>query len=141
MKMKRKSIVLIALMAIFCLALTACGSSDSGDRAGKEKKEKVTYESIYEDYSKKIEKKAPQLVDEYNEEAKSMTSINDRAALADKKVEDLALLSTEGAERMAKLALDNGDDKSVYEDWALKLSDKYMECGKQITDAYMDTCI
>ena len=42
---------------------------------------------------------------------------------------------------MASLMLKNGDESSVYEEWAGKLTNVYMEQSQQITDAYMSSAV
>lgn len=101
------------------------------------RKKEVTYESIYNEYDKKMAELAPKKVEEFNKESEGVTDVNKLAEISTKKVGDIALINTQGAERMASLMQKKGDEYSTYEEWAMKLSDRYQEYSKQVTDAYM----
>lgn len=133
-----KKIISVLVMMAMVFAFTACGSGgDSGESS-----EPVTYESILEEYTQKIEEATPRLIDEYNEEAAELSGdINALAELSNSKLEELAKIETEGIEKMADLMLENGDEQEVYEEWAEKLYDVYAEYSGQITDAYMDSAM
>lgn len=97
-----------------------------------------TYETILDEYSKKLRAATPGLVAEYNSEAAHHTG--DIAALAEistKIIGNLASISAEGTEKMAEIMLYSGDSYGTYEEWATKLNDVYMEEASKITDAYM----
>ena len=97
----------------------------------------VTYQSILDDYTKKIADATPGLVEEYNNEAAPIAGdLNALAELSNSKVEKLAEISNQGVSEMATLMQKNGDEYSVYEEWSLKLTDVYTQYAKQITDAY-----
>ncbi len=97
-----------------------------------------TYDSIYEEYSKKLNDMTPGKIDEFNSEAdESDGSISSLAEISNNKVADLAEVCTEGIQKMAELMYRNGDDCSVYEENASKLYSVYEDCGTQIYDAYL----
>lgn len=97
-----------------------------------------TYDSIYEEYSKKLNDMTPGKIDEFNSEAdESDGSISSLAEISNNKVADLAEVCTEGIQKMAELMYRNGDDYSVYEENASKLYSVYEDCGTQIYDAYL----
>ena len=131
-----KKILSLFLVLGLCFGLTGCGGSgsDSSDKA----EEKVTYESILNDYTKKIKDATPGIVEEFKTEAETKKSdINALAELSCSKIEKLAEICNEGVEKMAELKLKNGDDDTTYTDWAKKLQDVYTEQSKQISDAYL----
>lgn len=97
-----------------------------------------TYESIYDEYSGKLGDMTPTKIDEFNAEADASDgSIDSLAEICNNKVSDLAETCNEGIELMAKLMYRHGDDYSVYEDWASKLTDVYMSQASEVQDAYM----
>lgn len=134
-----KKILSLLLVLGLCFGLTGCGGSDSGsDDKKTEQKEEVTYESILNDYTKKLTEAAPTITEEFKSEAEAKKGdINALAELSNAKVEKLAEICNEGVEKMAELKIKNGDDDAIYTDWAKKVQDVYTEQAKQITDAYM----
>ena len=97
-----------------------------------------TYDSIYEEYSAKLNDMTPGKIDEFNSEADASDgSIESLAEISNNKVADLAEVCTEGIQKMAELMYRNGDDYSVYEENAQKLYSVYEDCGTQIYDAYL----
>ncbi len=97
-----------------------------------------TYDSIYEEYSKKLNDMTPGKIDEFNSEADASDgSISSLAEISNNKVADLAVVCTEGIQKMAEVMYRNGDDYSVYEENASKLYSVYEDCGTQIYDAYL----
>ena len=155
----KKRLAVLVMIGVMALSFGACGGSkdapkDNGASSqteqqtktdtpkedtsqGKEDDSKDTkdtkkengYQSIYDEYTKKLKEAAPKLVKEYKKEAK------------DKKgdINALAELSTEGIEKMASLMLKNGDKEAIYDEWAEKLTDVYMKQAEKITDAYMES--
>ncbi|SES81961.1 LysM domain-containing protein [Enterococcus malodoratus] len=150
-----KKIVLCMLVLSFSLG--ACSSPDEKDTADttektststktKVKKSAVSsegkkynsYQSILDDYTKKLQEASPKLVDEYNKEYPTLNGdINALAELSNKKVEKLAEISNDGTSEMAKLQLAGESDYSVYEEWAGKLIDVYTQEAQKIMDAYL----
>lgn len=141
---------IVALMLAGCMALsiTACGggketpknNESKTENVEKEPEVEVTYQSILEEYTKKIADATPKLVEEYNKEsAKISNDLNALAKLSNDKVGELAKISNDGISEMAKLMQKSGDKYSVYEEWSLKLTDVYTEYAKQITDSYTNS--
>lgn len=144
-------------MLVFSFSLGACSSPDEKDTANtaektststKSKTKKTTakseakkynsYQSILDDYTKKLQEASPKLVDEYNNEYPALNGdINALAELSNKKVEKLAEISNDGTTEMAKLQLAGESDYSVYEEWAGKLIDVYTQEAQKIMDAYL----
>lgn len=105
-------------------------------------KEKVTtYQSILDEFSKKLKTATPKLVKEYKQEAsKNSNGITGLAEISNNKIQELAKISTDGIEEMAKLMYSSGSGSySEYEKWAGKLQDVYTKQAGKITAAYMDS--
>ena len=139
MKKKLTALLLIALMAF---AVAACGTDETATdtEATEAEVTEVTYESILEEYTQKIEDAIPELVEEYNAEAADLNG--DTTALAllcTEKIEKLGEICTEGTEKMAELKIKNGDTEDTYTEWAEKLNSVYLEQSKEITKVYTDT--
>lgn len=133
-----KKILSLLLILGVCFGLTGCGDSQTDNNDSIEKEKTVTYESILEDYTKKITEATPGIVEEFKNEAQDKKSdINALAELSNLKTEKLAEICNEGVEKMAELRLKNGDDDETYQEWAKKLQDVYTEQAKQISDAYL----
>lgn len=121
---------------------TAEQDKSAGTTAEKQTTGEVTYQSILDDYTKKIKAATPKLVKEYNSEAKKHAGdINELAKISTKKIETLAQINTEGAKEMAELMTKNGDKYETYEDWVGKLYKVYEKYAGKITDAYMDSAM
>ena len=150
--MKKKLVVLL-LAATMSLSAVACGGekeeankteAPKTEAAKKEKTEEtkepkveVTYQTILDDYSKRIADATPGLVEEYNSESAAIANdITALAELSNAKVSKLAEISNQGVTEMATLMQKNGDEYSVYEEWANKLMEVYTQYSAQITDAY-----
>lgn len=99
------------------------------------------YKRVLEEYSLKIKKATPVLVEEYNNESKSNTDgVEGLAELSNDKIMKLAEINAEGTEEMADIMLKKGSGAyNVYEDWAGKLMDVYLVESVKITEAYMGT--
>ncbi|KAF1295192.1 hypothetical protein BAU15_05425 [Enterococcus sp. JM4C] len=123
------------------VSTTETSTTKPSEKINKTKKEvapKASYQSILDEYTKKMQDESPKLVDEYNAEYPSIQGgINALAELSNKKVAKLAETSNEGVAKMAELQLNNKDDYSVYEEWAGKLIAVYSEEAQKIIDAYM----
>ena len=144
-------------MLVLSFSLGACSGSDEKDTVNttektststKPKAEKTavsseakkydSYQSILDDYTKKLQEASPKLVAEYNKEYPALNGdINALAELSNKKVEKLAEISNDGTTEMAKLQLSGESDYSVYEEWAGKLIDVYTQEAQKIMDAYL----
>ena len=137
-----KKIAVILLVLMMCLGFAACGG-DSGETANDEATEApATYQSILDEYTKKIQDAVPGLLEEYNTEAAEKAGdIQALAELSNDKISKLAEISNEGIEQMAELMYDNGDEYETYEEWANKLTDVYMTESEKITNAYMDSAM
>lgn len=135
-----KKVLSLLLVLGVCFGLTGCGESKTDNTPEKEETETTTttYESILDDYTKKLTEATPSLVEEFKAEAQDKKDdINALAELSNTKTTELAEICNEGVEKMAELKLKNGDDDATYEDWANKLQDVYTEQAKQISDAYL----
>ena len=133
-----KRFLSLLLVLGVCFGLTGCGENKTDNNDSVEKEKTVTYESILEDYTKKITEATPGIVEEFKNEAQDKKSdINALAELSHSKTEKLAEICNEGVEKMAELKLKNGDDDETYQEWAKKQQDVYTEQAKQISDAYL----
>ena len=131
----KKVLVAGLLIISIIFSFAACDSSKSTNATKKE-----TYESIYEEYSKKIKEATPILIEEYNTEAAGKAGdISALAELSNDKISELAKINVDGTEKMAELMLKNGDTYEDYSDWASKLYDVYQEQALLITEAYLDS--
>lgn len=99
------------------------------------------YQFILNNYTEKLKNATPTLIDEYIAEAASNTNgLTGLAEIANSKVSDLAAITTEGTQEMAKVMFKKGTGSySEYESWGLKLYDVYMSEAQKITDAYMNS--
>ena len=143
----KKKIIAMLLTGVIVLSITACDGNTDSEKDNKanaetttkqeEPEADVTYQSILDDYTKKIADATPGLVEEYNNEAAPIAGdLNALAELSNSKVGKLAEISNQGVSEMATLMQKNGDEYSVYEEWSLKLTDVYTQYATQITDAY-----
>ncbi len=120
-----KKILIGALMLVMTCALCGCGT-------------KITYSSIYEEYSAKLQEAGEQALKEYKEEAAGKSDIMTLAEIATNKVMTLAEIQTEGGTKMAELMKDNGDDYSEYEDAYTKLYTVYSDQAMNVYNEYMN---
>ena len=129
-----KKIIVGVLVMAMAFAFCACGSSST---------EKATYDSIYEEYSAKIEDAGAKALDEFKDEASSKSDVNSLAELANDKVSDIATVQVEGGSKMAELMNKNGDEYSKYEKAYKKLysvyNDEAMKVYKEYISKYADT--
>ena len=146
----KKKIMALLLVSALGVSVVACGDTTTDEPAKKDevveevKDDKVTddstYESILEEYSKKLKEQAVILAEEYNNEAADLGgNLEELAELVNSKVEKLAFTSTEGMEKMALIMTKNGDEYEVYEEWALKLTDVYTEEAQTIMENYLNS--
>ncbi len=101
----------------------------------------ATYESILADYTAQLEEATPTLIEEFNAEAEGVTDVVELANICTDKIQELALIETQGTERMALVMYRDGDDYEVYEDWSMKLYDVYEAQSMEITSAYEDAAL
>ena len=59
----------VAMTLTLVLALTSCSDDSASSAKPKKKKKEVTYESIYNEYDKKMAELAPKKVEDFNIEA------------------------------------------------------------------------
>ena len=144
----KKKIVELMLAGCLAMSITACGGEKEAPKSNTSKTEstekepevEVTYQSILDEYTKKLADATPKLVEEYkSESAEIANDLNALAELSNEKVGELDKISNDGISEMAKLMQKSGDEYSVYEEWSLKLTDVYTEYAKQITDAYTNS--
>ena len=118
--MKKINILILTLVSIFLL--TACGES---------------YESIYNDYSSKLQKEYENAQKELDDDVAANMNINDLANSCTEKVNKLAEISTEGTEKMAALLQKRPTTASDYMKWGQKLYADYMSYGTKLEGTYM----
>ena len=99
----KKKIVAMLLTGAMVLSITACGGDKELEKENtakteateKEPEVEVTYQSILDDYTKKIADATPGLVEEYNNESADIAGdLNTLAELSNSKVEKLAEIPT-----------------------------------------------
>ena len=151
----KKIFTIIPLLLVVGMVLCGCGSiivektddeetqNDSIVGEIVESVKPASYEDILEEYSKKLREATPGLIEEYNEEAKSnQGGLQGLATLCNNKVSELAKISVEGTQEMAKLYYKQGSGKyEEYSEWAGKLQEVYMEEASKIQEAYMDSAM
>lgn len=150
--MKRKFLAL-SLAAVMVLSFTACSTKESGSisddvtavssestsETADIDTEEETYQSVFVEYSEKLEGKAAVLVDEFNEEASDKGGDADALEeLRKQKTEALSKVCTEGVVKMSNVMVKNRDAYTTYDAWVRNLYGKYEEYGQKITDAYMN---
>ncbi len=137
----RKRFLTLGLAVLMAVAFTACsgGSKDTGDSAKKtttEAKKEQNYESIYEEYSAKLKKATPQLIEEYKQEIKDEDS--DEISIGIEKADNLMGICTEGSEKMSDLLMKNTDEEDEYDKWAAKLENVYDKEAKTLEAAFSE---
>lgn len=98
-------------------------------------------EDIYNTYKAKLEAQGPECVNEYNQKAASLSSVDEKAELEASLTESLAETYNEGLQEMANAYLSLGCTYEEYEDWGTKLYDIYEAQGMLVFNAYMDSCM
>lgn len=87
-------------------------SVEKEQEAAKEAKQ--SYQSILDEYTKKIKDTAPKLVEEYKTEASTNTNgVDGLAEISNNKVQELAKISNDGIQKMAEIHLKSGSGKYV----------------------------
>ena len=125
---KLEKLVVGTLILVMAFAFAGCGSSEPEE----------TYDSIYEEYSAKIEEAGTKALKEFKEEAADETDITSLAEIANNKVMDIATVQVEGGSKMAELMTKNGDEYSKYEEAYNKLYSVYNEQGMKVYSAYIN---
>lgn len=92
----------------------------------------LTYEEIYNDYSKKMEGVSAQYIDKLTA---TKGGIDELADVCTDGIDKLAELCTEGVDKMADRIGLNGIG---YSEWTNKLTTKYMDESNKITSKYME---
>ncbi|MCH4007840.1 hypothetical protein [Eubacterium sp. F2] len=133
-----KRIAVFALITVIAFAFTACGSdsSDSGSSSST-KKPKVSYQTIYSEYSSKIKKAGTNAVKEYQKKAAGKSDINDLATIANDQVQTIADVQVEGGEKLAAHMASKGDEYEVYDKWFKKLYEVYNHQGMRVYKVYI----
>ncbi len=153
-KKKRNPFKVVLIIAAVLIVIAVIGggkdsstpaSTTQPDISSSSSQPKITktYQSVLDEYSKKIVDAVPGLVEEYNQEAATNTAgLEGLAELSNNKIMKLAEISNEGIEEMAELMYTTGSGKyEEYEEWAGKLMDVYTEEATKITDAYMKSAM
>ena len=92
-------------------------------------------------YTQKMKDAVPGLVASYRSEAAGISDIGRLALICNNKVGELSSICNEGIGKMAEQMYSAGDSYSVYEKWAGKLMDNYMDIAMEIQNAYLDSAI
>ncbi|MGX6979634.1 hypothetical protein ACWN8V_10325 [Vagococcus elongatus] len=142
--MFKKSFVLIT--SCLLLFISGCGSKDKDIKKeakestveSTEKKPELTLEDILNEYTNLIVEVASNLVEEYNAEYPSVENgIEGLEELSNRKIDDLAIISNDGINKMATLVHESESIRyEEYEEWAGKLTEVYTIEAQKITDAY-----
>lgn len=138
----KKKIVTLLLTVVLAITVSACGNTkntlSTENNIEQSNDTDTAYQNILDDYTQKLKDATLDLIDEFNTEAKEKTGdINSLSEILTSKTEQLAVINTEGIEKMATLMNENGSDYKIYEKWSTKLNDIYIEQAKLISDAYM----
>ena len=139
--MKRIILALLILATIMTMTVGCVDTKTLSNNETSKTEELVfgSYEDILNEYSEKLRNATPKLIEEYNEEAKNNKSgLTGLAAICNEKVSELAEISVEGIQEMAKLHLEKGSGSyDEYSEWSDKLQKVYSEEAAKIQDAYM----
>ena len=100
-----------------------------------------SYQAILDDYTARLQNAVPELIDEYNAEAaENDAGLNGLATICNAKVSELAAISVEGMEEMARYYYRHGSGAyEEYSEWTGKLQDVYMTEAAKIQAVYMDS--
>ena len=101
--------------------------------------ENSIYQSILDEYTSKMEKAVPGLIEEYKSEAAGVSDINRLAEICNDKVGELAEICNEGISEMAEIMYLKGDSYDTYEEWAGKLMDNYTDFATEIQNVYIES--
>ena len=106
--------------------------------AGCTKTAEEAYLDIYEEYTAKMQEATPRLIGEFRAAAGAERDIIRLSELSTAKTEELALISTEGMQKMAEIPLEYNGDYAAYDEWAAKLMDVYTAEAEKINAVYME---
>lgn len=163
----KKVLIMLALVSSFALVFSGCSSGkvdevdkdivSSGQVEQTEDKVKdieekevnsdetaeEAYQRILDEYTIKLQRTTPGVIEDYKEEAKENNDgLEGLAELSNAKIEILAEISNEGVGEMAEVMMSKGSGSyDEYEGWAQKLMDVYMEEASKVFDAYMDSAM
>jgi predicted small secreted protein len=118
---------IIALLLLLVLLLAGCT-----------KTAEEAYLDIYDEYTAKLQETTPQLIAEFRAAAGEETDIIRLSELSTKKTEELALISTEGMQKMAEIPAEYNGDYAAYDEWAAKLMQVYTDEAAKIEAVYME---
>ena len=124
-KTMRKKIIALLMVAMVA-TLAGCGSSGTKETKKAEEK-KPTYESVYKEYSQKMNDATPGLIEEYKKDAEGVSDMNKLANISAKKTEKLANICAKGGKRLAAIHTKENDDEDKYNEWMNKLTDVYQD--------------
>ncbi|MBO5797421.1 MAG: hypothetical protein J6R77_03625 [Clostridia bacterium] len=117
----------VALLLLLVLLLAGCT-----------KTAEEAYLDIYEEYTAKMQEATPQLIAEFRAAAGAESDIIRLSELSTAKTEQLALISSEGMQKMAEIPLEYNGDYAAYDEWAAKLMDVYTAEAEKINAVYME---
>ena len=117
----------VALLLLLVLLLAGCT-----------KTAEEAYLDIYEEYTAKMQEATPQLIAEFRAAAGAESDIIRLSELSTAKTEQLALISSEGMQKMAEIPLEYNGDYAAYDAWAAKLMDVYTAEAEKINAVYME---
>lgn len=101
--------------------------------------EEQGYQQILDEYTKKLQEQTPKSIQSYDQKAASnQNGVIGLAEISTAEVQNLAVISTEGTQKMAQIALRSGN-QDMYQMYAGKLNDVYMAEGEKITNHYMSS--
>lgn len=109
--------------------------------AGCTKTAEDSYGDIYEEYTAKLQEATPRLIEEFRTAAEGETDVIRLAELSTAKTEELALISTEGMQKMAEVQVEYNSDYTAYDEWAAKLMDVYTTEAEKINAVYMELAV
>lgn len=101
----------------------------------------LSYQSILDEYTERMESAVVGLVREYKSETSGISDVKQLAEICNDKIEDLADILNEGIGEMADLMYSNGDSYNTYESWAGELMENYNDIAQEIMDTYLDSAM
>ena len=148
--MNKKNIVILVVIIALVLACAACTSNPANSNSTESQSDggaststsgDKTYQSVLDDYTKKLQDATPGLIEEYNAEAATnQGGLEGLANIANAKVSELAKICNDGVSEMAELMLSTGSGTSdEYEEWATKLQNIYSAEAQKIMDNYTNS--
>lgn len=161
-----KKLLVILFMSVVLLFLVACGSVStvketetdssgslpsiddieeffSDDSQSSVKNDTISYQSIFDDYTAKLQSATPSLIEEYKSEAAANNAgLEGLAEICNNKVAELAEIANNGVSEMADYMLKHGSGNyDEYEEWSSKLYSVYDDEAQKIMDVYMNSAI